>query len=242
MAAPDPVRMVDFYAQKLQDIKQQITDLNQEKASIEQELINLVGAQEEGSSAHETTFFKVTTTGKIDRKVITKHLSTVKEVVTPEIFNSIFRLNIASDQPLEKLNEDPSWYECKLCDHHAICHGEQVPTVNCRTCLHASAVDQGQWHCARFNLLIPENNQRVGCQAHLFIPDLIQRFAEVIDSGEYWIRYRLKKSGECFITGEAPEQFNSRELRAVEDKTLLTDNHIQTLRTTFNAQLVEDAA
>ncbi|MBU2713799.1 DUF7173 family protein [Zooshikella harenae] len=92
MAAPDPVRMVDFYAQKLQDIKQQITDLNQEKTFIERELINLVGAQEEGSTAHETSFFKVTTTGKIDRKVITKHLGTVKEVVTPEIFNSIFRL------------------------------------------------------------------------------------------------------------------------------------------------------
>ncbi|RDH44648.1 hypothetical protein B9G39_15065 [Zooshikella ganghwensis] len=71
---------------------------------------------------------------------------------------------------------------------------------------------------------------------------LIKSFAEVIDSGEYWIRYCLKKTGECFITGEAPAQLKSGELRAVEDKTLLTDPHIQTLRTTFNAQLVEDAA
>ncbi|WP_051311843.1 hypothetical protein [Zooshikella ganghwensis] len=147
---------------------------------------------------------------------------------------------IASDQPLDKLNDDPSWWECKLCDHHAICHGEQVPAVNCRTCLHASAVDHGQWHCARFNLLIPENNQRVGCQAHLFIPDLIQSFADVMDSGEYWIRYCLKKTGECFVSGEDPRQFKSTEIRAVEDKSLLADKTVNMIREAFNAELMED--
>ena len=146
---------------------------------------------------------------------------------------------IASDAPLEKLNEDPTWYQCKFCDHSPVCHGQRAPSVNCRTCLHSTPIENAQWHCARYDCLIPEANQRTGCQSHLYIPDLLFSFADVMDSGEYWIKYRLKSTGQEFVTGEAPEQLSSCEIKAVDQKELLGDPNLQGLRQTFQGEIVE---
>ena len=146
---------------------------------------------------------------------------------------------IASDLPPEKIHQDPSWYQCKFCDHHAICHGQKVPEVNCRTCLHSTAIEDGQWHCARYDCIIPQVNQLTGCQSHLYLPDMLLSFAEVLDSGEYWIKYRLKSNGQSFITGEAPEQFTSSEIRTVNDKNLLTDENLVSLKQQFNGTIKE---
>ncbi|WP_422491653.1 PD-(D/E)XK nuclease family protein [Endozoicomonas sp. ALE010] len=145
---------------------------------------------------------------------------------------------IASDLPPEKIHQDPSWYQCKFCDHAAVCHGQQAPVVNCRTCLHSTAIENGEWHCARYDCLIPTEQQRKGCQSHLYLPDLLFGFAEPVDSGEYWIQYRLKSNGQLFVTGEAPEQLKSSEIRAVDQKELLTDPNVQTIRQSFQGTLI----
>lgn len=146
---------------------------------------------------------------------------------------------IASDRPLNRISDDPSWYQCKFCDHHAICHGQSAPVVNCRTCLHASPVAAGQWHCARHDRVIPESVQKSGCEQHLYNPYLLEQFAEVSDSGESWIRYRLKATGEEFVTGTDKAQFSSREIRAAESKSLLTDKKLISLKNQFDATIEE---
>ena len=146
---------------------------------------------------------------------------------------------IASDRPLNRISEDPSWYQCKLCEHHPICHGQEVPDVNCRTCLHSSPVDNGNWHCDRFDQPISGARQRVGCDSHLFNPYLLEKFAEPIDSGEYWIQYALKSTGELFITGEAPEQMSSGEIKIISSKELLADKNVQSLKTDLDATIVK---
>ncbi|WP_238593912.1 hypothetical protein, partial [Endozoicomonas atrinae] len=70
---------------------------------------------------------------------------------------------------------------------------------------------------------IPRAVQKTGCELHLYNPYLLEQFAEPVDSGEYWIRYRLKSTGEEFVTGTDRGQFSSHEIKAVEDKSLLTD-------------------
>ena len=94
--------------------------------------------------------------------------------------------------PLPRISDDPSWYQCRLCDHAPVCHGQTAPSVNCRTCLHATPVE-GAWHCARLKQPIGEREQRAGCSLHLFVPDLVP--ARQVDAGEDWVEYLLP-SGE----------------------------------------------
>jgi hypothetical protein len=96
---------------------------------------------------------------------------------------------IDAEVPPEKLSTDPAWYLCKFCDHHAVCHGDRVPQKNCRTCVHATPVEDGQWGCQHHERLIPVEEQRMGCRSHLFIPPLIN-YAEPLDAGDGWIKYR----------------------------------------------------
>ena len=144
---------------------------------------------------------------------------------------------IASDRPLNKISDDPSWYQCKFCDHAQACHGQAAPQVNCRTCLHSTPVNDGNWHCARHDINIPQHQQKTGCEQHLYNPFLLDGFAEAIDSGEFWIRYRLKANGEEFVTGEDPQQFSSHDIHNLEDKCLLSDSNLQSLKAQFNGSI-----
>ena len=65
---------------------------------------------------------------------------------------------------------------------------------HCRSCLHATPVEEGRWHCARHQVLLGRREQEAGCAAHLFVPDLIP--GEQIDAGEDWVSYRLRDGSE----------------------------------------------
>lgn len=81
---------------------------------------------------------------------------------------------IASDRMPEPLSADPSWYECKFCDAYKFCHQNQTTEqVNCRTCAHSTAVDDGTWHCARWDATVPTEFQYAGCDEHVIHPDLV---------------------------------------------------------------------
>ena len=90
--------------------------------------------------------------------------------------------------PLPRISEEPSWYQCRLCDHAPVCHGQTAPSVNCRTCLHATPVE-GAWHCARHNKSLTEVNQRTACAHHLYLPPLVP--GRQVDAGEGWVEYEF---------------------------------------------------
>lgn len=68
--------------------------------------------------------------------------------------------------PPRRISEDPSWFACRFCDHKGACHLRQPMAVNCRTCIFSKPVDDGQWHCNKWNSMIPLENQRKGCEHH----------------------------------------------------------------------------
>jgi hypothetical protein len=72
------------------------------------------------------------------------------------------------------ISTDPTWYQCRFCPAHAMCHKSQ-PTkeVNCRTCAHATPLEDSTWHCARWSDAIPTEAQYAGCDDHVFHPDLV---------------------------------------------------------------------
>lgn len=72
------------------------------------------------------------------------------------------------------ISTDPSWYQCKMCTAHAMCH-QQQPTkqINCRTCAH-STVRETDWRCERHDADdIPVEFQRQGCEAHVLHPSMV---------------------------------------------------------------------
>jgi len=95
---------------------------------------------------------------------------------------------IDAPRPPARVSDEPTWFECRFCDHRGVCHDGAAPAVNCRTCLHSTPIDGG-WRCARFDQPIGPQAQRAGCSKHLFIPDFIP--GEVVDAGDDFVTYRL---------------------------------------------------
>ena len=104
---------------------------------------------------------------------------------------------IFAARPPSKISEDPTWWECRFCDHRAVCHEGAAAAATCRTCLHATPVDGG-WSCARWQAFLELDAQREGCTKHLFIPDLVP--GEVVDAGDDHVVYRLA-DGATWING-----------------------------------------
>lgn len=151
---------------------------------------------------------------------------------------------ITSPEPLQRLSDDPAWYECKWCPAHAICHGDKLPAVNCRTCIHATPEldGDGRWSCAwhKRDLSVPE--QRMGCASHRTIPALVT-FAEQVDASdaENWIEYRMP-DGRTFRNGATfmPNEYTSEELRLM-DRGLIGDASADAMRAKFDGRHVEPA-
>lgn len=90
------------------------------------------------------------------------------------------------------ISTDPCWYQCRCCDHAALCHEQAAAEVNCRTCLHATAVDGG-WRCERHQARLSEADQRAGCPHHLYLPPLVP--GQQVGAGEDWVEYQLSDGG-----------------------------------------------
>ena len=86
---------------------------------------------------------------------------------------------IGSPTPLEKLSDDPSFWECKFCDHRPVCHGMEFDQLerNCRTCVASTPQGDGTWTCDHHGLQLDSEAQRKGCADHLFIPQLLEPWA-----------------------------------------------------------------
>ena len=104
---------------------------------------------------------------------------------------------IDAQHPPTRISERPDWWQCRMCSHNAICHGSDLPRINCRTCLHSTPVDGG-WHCARWDVPLSAKEQREGCPAHLYIPSLVPGKQQ--DAGDDWVSYRMP-DGSTWVDG-----------------------------------------
>lgn len=149
---------------------------------------------------------------------------------------------IKANEPPARFTEDPTRFPCKWegkasgagpgqCAFFNVCHGTQVPEVNCRTCAHAAPKldgDKGEWTCANEHLksmpIISEQLQRTGCQEHRFIPVFLERFAKPVDYVDGGIVVYENTKGERFGNGDGTRgTFASQELRDCPGKALLPE-------------------
>ena len=141
---------------------------------------------------------------------------------------------ITSPSPPLRISEDPSWFQCKMCDHHDICHGAELPLPNCRSCAHSTPIIDGGWSCAKNGPSIDTHEaQLIGCDMHRYIPDLLSNFAEMLDANQEanWVKYKHKATGKEFYNGD----FSSADLHKLKDKSILGDDTVQELRHMFDA-------
>lgn len=99
---------------------------------------------------------------------------------------------IQAESPPEKVSQDPSWFECKFCPFADNCHGERMPLVGCRTCVHSAPAKDAKWSCSQGRDMVP------GCGGHIINPALLP-WAEPIDGTEEWVQYRIRKTGREFV-------------------------------------------
>jgi len=148
---------------------------------------------------------------------------------------------ITSTEPPVGISQDPSWYECKFCDYHSICHGTDVPATTCRSCAHATPEmdGNGRWSCQRGEDYIDQNVMRTGCNQHRYIPILLAKFAKPVDMVDGNVVYEM--NGKQFVNGHPdanPEHISSAEIHACNDKTALVDDFALGLRLQHGARFV----
>ena len=129
--------------------------------------------------------------------------------------------------PPVRISERPDWYECKWCDYNEICHGKDIPEVNCRTCVHSApdTSDEGaQWFCNFYGDNIPLKNQRTGCDKHLYLPDLVPFEVVTANKEDNWILY--SDGDKQFYNGAKDEDsYPSKEFRNIDGGILASDEY-----------------
>ena len=90
-----------------------------------------------------------------------------------ELLERIARIEQSEIAP-HRVSENPSWWKCKICSMHDLCHvSKQTKEVNCRTCALSTAERDGTWTCGRYNETIPSEAQEKGCPSHVLHPSLV---------------------------------------------------------------------
>jgi hypothetical protein len=136
---------------------------------------------------------------------------------------------ITAPEPPEGVSRDPAYYLCKMCPFSAVCHGQQLPEANCRTCAHATPELDGdaRWSCAKWQADIPEDGQRTGCDEHRWIPALVAGQLELVESDGAAVTWRTATGGEI-----AQPPWKSSELHRIGVE-MATDKGLRELKHGF---------
>ena len=146
-----------------------------------------------------------------------------------------------------KISEDAKFYVCNFCSHNKVCHGGKVPTLSCRTCVHSTPERKGDgaWTCSKYGgKEIPIDLQRTGCPSHLPLPFLVT-YADAIDAGDTWIRFKRKDNGIEFLVGSAVDvvdatipAYTSEEISVANDHRIIADPEIEKFKTQTGAVII----
>lgn len=138
----------------------------------------------------------------------------------------------ASETP-ERISSNPAWYQCKMCSYIPVCHYGTVPEVNCRTCISSTAMtdrEGGVWWCEKWDSEISLEDQRQGCNQHVFIPTLLPY--QQVDASDEQRYVEYEHQGKRFRNG--PGFFSSKEIQSTPP-AMLADGNVQEIKAAFNA-------
>lgn len=70
------------------------------------------------------------------------------------------------EKPPNKINESPGFFKCRFCDHRPVCHLDEPPDKNCRTCDYSEPTIDGKWLCKHHDQHIDKETQLKGCESY----------------------------------------------------------------------------
>lgn len=73
---------------------------------------------------------------------------------------------ITAPLPPMRINNSPSWFKCRFCDHRGVCHMGEPMEVTCRSCAFSKPIEDGQWYCSNWQSVIPYEHTKTGCPLH----------------------------------------------------------------------------
>ena len=115
---------------------------------------------------------------------------------------------IRASTPASVMADSPSKMPCKFCDFASFCHQGEPAEANCRTCCHSTPVDGGKWHCHEYDKVLSVEDQRKGCDSHIFIPALMH--GTPIDGERNFVEYFIEGTNETVKNG--PAHVTSKEI------------------------------
>lgn len=71
--------------------------------------------------------------------------------------------------PPNKIALNSSYFDCKYCNHNAICHFDEPVEINCRSCKYAEPVANAEWQCNYWKQIIPSDYIKAGCPLHISV-------------------------------------------------------------------------
>lgn len=86
---------------------------------------------------------------------------------------------IAAAEPPVRVNESPTWFVCRMCDHLGVCHKQLLPDRTCRSCINSYPHDGGVWICKAKSCTpdaptrlhpLSEEDQLAACEQYNVIP------------------------------------------------------------------------
>jgi len=134
------------------------------------------------------------------------------------------------------LSDDPTYFECRFCNSHEFCHKTKLTKeVNCRTCAFSTAKEDSTWHCGRWDDVIPNDAQYVGCDSHVLHPDLTPWDIEPAKD-EWHAVYVI--NGKKVLNGA--DGYLSSEIVANPDACADGDGFVRELRDDMGARIIEN--
>ena len=173
-----------------------------------------------GVSGYKRHYMTVATPGS-------RELTSVRTDFQPEVYEALIekakRIVFSSEAPM-RISNKPEGFPCRWCDFKDNCHGTKAARVNCRSCAHSTAQEDGTWRCDYHGKRLSIKDQRAGCPKHLYIPDLLP-YADVVDMDQdaNTITY-MTPGGQKFTNAETNDwgnyQFTSKDLQHLDANVL----------------------
>lgn len=72
------------------------------------------------------------------------------------------RIILTQDAP-PKISDNANFWKCNYCDKKRVCHFDETPDFNCRTCEASQARLDGTWYCRTHEIILDKERQLSGC-------------------------------------------------------------------------------
>lgn len=135
---------------------------------------------------------------------------------------------VNADEPPPKIGKDATRFPCAYCPAKKICHGKELPLVNCRTCAHMAIGPDATFTCAKHQHTFTKANEEPrepdmftdgliaprmaeGCPDHVFNPHMLNGVEFL--GGNAAQNYAELKLSDGSIVRNGPNDVPSTELK-----------------------------